>query len=187
MIKKFFLFILLLCSCSETNTPKPYGYKKISLKDKALFDVEIKNCPFKFKLPKYSEIFQKKQNKCWFDIDIDYLDVKVYITYIKIKNKTDYNILLEDSRNIVYKHIKVADNIEQKNYSDSIKKIYSNLYTLDGNVASPIQFSISDKKKHFLRGGLYFNNNYSYDSLKDVRNYLKEDIVKLIESITWKN
>jgi hypothetical protein len=40
--------------------------------------------------------------------------------------------------------------------------------------------------KHFLRGALYFDCQPNKDSLAPVREFLRLDLVKMVESFNWK-
>ncbi len=60
------------------------------------------------------------------------------------------------------------------------------IYELKGNTATNLNFYISDSKKHFLRGALYFNAKTEIDSIQPVFDFIKADVIKMIESTTWK-
>ena len=65
------------------------------------------------------------------------------------------------------------------------------IYELYGEVATPIQFYVTDKKNHFLRGSMYPSTinkmiRINRDSLNPIINFYKKDIEKIIESIHWK-
>ena len=59
-------------------------------------------------------------------------------------------------------------------------------YDYAGVTATASQFYLTDSSSHFFRGALYFNTQVS-DSLLPVNNFLKEDIINLIESFRWKD
>jgi gliding motility-associated lipoprotein GldD len=65
-------------------------------------------------------------------------------------------------------------------------KRFGMVYDLKGDVASAVQFFITDSTKHFLRGSLYFNIQPNRDSLNPVIDFLREDIMHLIETTQWK-
>ena len=69
------------------------------------------------------------------------------------------------------------------NYNDSIKGISAELYQLKGNAATPLQFMASDDSSFIFRGSLYFNNIVTYDSVAPIIEYIKDDIIEIIESI----
>jgi len=66
------------------------------------------------------------------------------------------------------------------------KKVYGLLFEIDGPVASPIQFFLTDSTTHFLRGSLYFKDVVNRDSIQPVFEFVKEDLEVFFESFTWK-
>ena len=68
----------------------------------------------------------------------------------------------------------------------SERKVYGMFYEVGGNAASQSQFYVTDSINHFLTGSLYFYTKPNYDSILPAAHYLKNDIQKLMETITWK-
>jgi gliding motility-associated lipoprotein GldD len=69
---------------------------------------------------------------------------------------------------------------------DSVK-VYGLIYDIEGNTASSLQFYVTDSTKHFIRGALYFNVRPNIDSVKIVLEFLKKDVLHLIQTLQWKN
>ena len=61
------------------------------------------------------------------------------------------------------------------------------VFIMEGPVASPYQFFITDSTKHFLRGALYVNAPTKPDSLKPIYDFLKDDVTRLINSFSWQD
>ena len=59
-------------------------------------------------------------------------------------------------------------------------------YTLKGNTATANQFFLTDSVRHFLRGALYFDATPNEDSLGIVNDFLKKDLLHLINTLRWK-
>jgi gliding motility-associated lipoprotein GldD len=59
------------------------------------------------------------------------------------------------------------------------------VYELKGNTATNLNFYVSDGKRHFLRGALYFNDKTEIDSIQPIFDFIKADIYKMIESTKW--
>ncbi|MCK5169644.1 MAG: gliding motility lipoprotein GldD, partial [Bacteroidales bacterium] len=112
------------------------------------------------------------------------LNGKIHISYKTIDN--NLNQILEDTRKLVYKHTIKADAINEKMFIKPEKKVYGILYEIEGNAASPMQFFLTDSINHYLRGALYFNVEPNKDSLAPVLDFVREDIIVLIESFEWK-
>ena len=49
------------------------------------------------------------------------------------------------------------------------------------------QFTMTDSTRNFLRGALYFNTAVQNDSLKPAIEYVKKDMMRMINSLEWKN
>jgi gliding motility-associated lipoprotein GldD len=94
--------------------------------------------------------------------------------------------MLEDSRELAYKHTIKAESINEKIFLKPGRNVYGMLYEIEGNTASSVQFYLTDSTKHFLRGALYFNIQPNKDSLAPVINFVKEDIKILMETFKWK-
>ena len=58
---------------------------------------------------------------------------------------------------------------------------------LEGDVPSQFQFTITDSTKNFLRGALYFNTKVQNDSLEPAIEYMKKEIMHLINTFEWKD
>jgi gliding motility-associated lipoprotein GldD len=57
---------------------------------------------------------------------------------------------------------------------------------LDGEVPSQFQFTTTDSTQNFLRGALYFNVPVQNDSLQPAIEYMKKDVMHLINTLRWK-
>lgn len=188
------LFLLLLCgvvglaSCDQEYTPKPRGYMRIALPEKEYKLIET-GCPYSFEIATYS-VFKPdtrpQSDSCWFNIDYPQFKAQLYFSYLPIKgNLAAY---LEDSRELTNKHISKASGIEETLIIKDDTHVYGMLYTVEGSrAASPLQFHLTDSANHFLRGALYFNVSPNNDSLAPVIDFLKDDILHLIETLNWQS
>jgi gliding motility-associated lipoprotein GldD len=144
--------------------------------------------PYSFEYPVYGEILKDTVNGAepyWINIEFSAYKAKIHLSYKKLNGNADKYI--EDTRKLAYKHSIKADAIEETIYEDSLNQKYGILYDIEGNTASSVQFYISDNKKHFLRGALYFSNSPNKDSLAPSINFFRIDIDHLIASLKWKN
>ncbi|MAQ70073.1 MAG: gliding motility lipoprotein GldD [Flavobacteriales bacterium] len=179
--------ILILSGCQERFSPKPNGYLRIHLEPKAQTIFNLTQCPFNFHAPSYWKIQNKsvEGHNCW--IDLDYINQKatIHLTYKTVSNNV-FN-LIEESRTMVYKHTLKADEITEKRYQNNSNNTYGTLYDIYGETASSVQFHITDSTNHFLRGALYFSVTPNQDSLRPIINYLREDIMQIMETLEWVN
>ena len=182
------LISIIIYSCGgDEFTPKPEGYFRIDLpkKDYKLFEP---TCPFSFEIPTYTAVKPDDNNPselCWFDLNFNKLNASVYLSYKAVDN--NINQYLEDSRTLAFKHTVKANDIDQTIINLPIKRVYGLIYSIEGNAASAYQFHITDSTSHFIRGSLYFNNVPNQDSVQPVLDFVKEDIVRLIETFEWKD
>ena len=185
-----FVFILLgasLISCDDT-LPKPRGYFRIELPQQEYATYSDDKFPCRFEYPNNVSSVQVKgveADSAWMDLVYPNLNAKIYCTYRKLNG--DFQSISEDSRRLVYKpHTVKADAITEQVYLNDEHRVYGILYELKGNTASNIQFVMSDSTSHFLRGALYFNANPNKDSIAPVVDYIRKDIIRLIETLEWK-
>jgi len=181
-----FSIILFLSSCVRTSIPRPYGYFRVDLPKHVYRMIDTLNLPYRFDLPENAKLIQRdaKDDKFWIDIYYPKLNASIYCSYKPVKgNLID---LLEDTRKIVYKHSIRADGIGEKVYDHPEKNVHGILYDLKGNTASSVQFVLTDSLHHFFRGALYFNNVPNKDSIAPMSNYIREDVIRIMESFEWK-
>ena len=183
-MRYLFILIVLFCSCTERFSPKPRGYLRIDLEQKIDSLFQPVNCPFEFIAPKYFNIKYKK-NLCWLDLQYRPHNATVHLTYKAIENNLFQ--LLEDSRQMVYKHTVKADAINETTYTNYQNKSFGTLYDIHGQTASSVQFHVTDSIEHFIRGSLYFHVNPNQDSLSTITKSIRQDILKIIETLKWAN
>ena len=192
---KFELVILMIIafySCSDNYTPKPKGYFRIDLREKTYRPINSADYPFTFEIPSESHIINDDSKKSketpgnWFDIYYPFYKVRIYCTYIPV-DRNKLKEASEDSYRFVFRHAVKADEIGEETFSYPQNRTYGMVYTLTGNTASPVQFTVTDSVRHFFRGALYFDGcTPEQDSLKPVIDYVYDDIFHIIETMRWK-
>lgn len=180
------------CSDEALKLPKARMYPKVIYPEGNTYVFDTSLCQFSFKLPEYCEIVQdsfifdgKPSNPCWFDIQIPQLNASIHCSYYQITNSKSLSDLVNDAFYIAGKH-----NIKANYRKESIIELANGtkgvLFDIEGPVASPVQFYMTDEKKHFFRGGLYFNAKVNPDSTAPMLAFVKKDIDTLIASFKWK-
>ena len=175
----------IVFSCGKTPTPKPTGYFRIDFSEKEYKNYQA-NCGFSFETPVYSEIEKFKGegiDTCWFNISYPDYKAKVHITYLPIQD--NLGAYLEDAHQFAFKHESKASAIDASRIDRPEDHVGCLVYDLKGDVATSLQFYITDSTNHFLRGSLYFSHIPNEDSIAPVLNYLREDVVHLINTISW--
>ncbi len=178
---------VLLCACTEPM-PKPHGYFRIDLQDKTYSKFHTEGFPCSFEYADNVSTVKTSDvgaDSVWVDIIYPKYNARIYGTYRKVDN--NFAQLSEEAYKLVYQpHVSKAEGINTSFFSSDEHKVYGILYELKGNTASNIQFAMSDSTDHFLRGALYIYASPNKDSIAPVVNYVKEDIINLINTLEWK-
>ena len=196
IFKTSFLILTLVSviGCKDIPVPKPKGFFRIDMPEReyVIFNA-VKNSdyylPFSFEYPVFGNLNFNEEfdnEKGWFNIEFPAYKASLYLTYRDINR--DFDELMEQTyRMNIKNHISRADAISEIQFVNDSAGVYGILYDLKGNVATAVQFYLTDSVKHFLRGSLYFQATPNADSLEPVVSYFREDIVTLIETLKWKN
>lgn len=188
-----FLFLLVGFGCDDPAlAPKPRAYPKIIFPEKAYEKFEKEFCEFTFNFPKYAKIQQDElffeeevPHQCWFDIYVPELNGKIHCSYVPLDRKIN---TLDEMRNDAFKL--VGKHNQKASYIDElpIEKpdgTFGYAFDIEGPVASPFQFFLTDGEKHFLRGALYIESQAKPDSLAPIFEFMKTDIMELINTLEW--
>lgn len=173
-------------SCKRHYQPKPHGYYRITFPEKEYVRYEG-SCPYTFEYPVYARVVKDPEpdaEPCWVNLDFPTLHGRVHITYKDVRG--NLGRMLEDTYDLAYKHTVKADAIRERAFRDTVRKVYGILYDIRGNTASNVQFYLTDSTRHFLRGALYFDCEPNKDSLAPVVDFIRKDIIHLIETFSWK-
>ncbi|PJJ48761.1 gliding motility lipoprotein GldD [Hymenobacter chitinivorans] len=183
-------FGLLLASCSSPAdyTPKPKGYNRIDL-PAATYQQLAPGHPYTFEYSRQAKVLRDSSYLAqphWINIYYPKLQANVQLTYMPIKHDQKlFNKLLEDARKLTAKHQIKASAIDE-----SVIKTPSGLraavFELSGEVPSQFQFYTTDSTTHFFRGALYFRTATANDSLAPVIDYVKKDVVHLLNTLQFK-
>jgi gliding motility-associated lipoprotein GldD len=178
--------LLVAMACDRGTTPKPSGYIRVNYPEKeyVLFD---RADPFEFEVPDYANVrpaSSKSAEPWWYDIVFPGFKGTVHLSYKQLDG--DVEEYIEDTRTLVYKHTSRSDGIQEIPFMDPDNRKYGILYELGGNVASTVQFFLTDSTEHFLRGSLYFSTTTNRDSLNPIIRFVKQDIEHMIETVRWK-
>jgi gliding motility-associated lipoprotein GldD len=183
------LILVAFSACDSDYSPKPRGYFRIELPEKA-YTTYNSSCPYTFDYPVYAKVVPdsaRDAKPCWIDVIYPAFNGRVHLSYQAISSKKVFNELIEDARAFAFKHTVKATAIDEGTISYPDHKVYGTYYSIDGNTASSIQFFLTDSTKNYLRGALYFNEEPRLDSIQPVLDFVKKDIDVMIRSFKWKN
>ncbi len=179
------IWLIAVMACDRSYTPKPAGYMRIDYPEKSyrLYDAQG---PYQFEIPEYAvvQVDSSRGNDAgWLNVVIPPLNGTIHLSYKPVNGNLEEYIA--DCRTLVYKHTVKADGIEESPFIHREKNQFGMVYDLQGDVASAVQFFVTDSTHHFLRGSLYFNTSPNRDSLNPVIEFLREDIIHMIETTAW--
>jgi gliding motility-associated lipoprotein GldD len=181
------LFSGIVLSCNEKPIPKPKGFFRIEFQKKN-YQTLPEGYPYQFDIPVYAIPVPDKSAQAepwWINIDFPAHKAELHLSYKKIHGNLP--VYSEESRDLAYEHSKKASSIEEKIFINQAGNVSGTIYYINGNAASPVQFYLTDSTRHFLRGALYISATPNIDSLKPVIEYLKTDIIRMIETLRWNN
>jgi len=180
------LILLISCGREKTPLPKPPTYLRQNLPDHK-YHLYVSGCSYNFLAPAIftiTDIEDPTKNTCHKDINLGPLNGVMHLSFLKMKEPLASYINYANDK--VDEHKLKATAIEDKNFINKEDRVFGTLFELQGDVASPFQFYLTDSTSKFVSGVVYFNSRPNYDSLKPTLDYLKIDLLKMIESFKWK-
>lgn len=183
----FLCLAFLLFGCSEAEyVPKPKGYNRIDLPTKAYQPLAEKH-PYSFEHSKYSHIRPDSSGIAqphWIYIIYPKFKANVQLTYRALNSKKDLMDFIDDSNKLMNKHMVKATSIQDAHIKTPSGK-YATVAELEGEVPSQFQFWMTDSTKRAVRGALYFRTATKNDSLAPIIEYIKADIIHLLNTMKW--
>lgn len=176
---------VLLMACEESYTPKPKGFNRIDL-PVPTYQSLPNSYPYAFDYSTLAQLEDDSTEAYWLNLNYDRFEATVQLTYKDLKNpKNKAEILLNESFELTKKHMVKAYSIEESLIAMKNGQVAS-VAELTGEVPTQFQFYTSDTTHHFFRGALYFNTALKNDSLAPVIEYIKKDIVHMLNTFEWK-
>ena len=180
-------FVAFSCDRDTNYLPKPRGYFRIDLPEKAYTKVDTIE-RYSFECPVYALVTPdpySPNEKNWVNIEMPQFKGSIHLTHKSIDgNLGEY---LEDMHTMVVKHLQKANGMRDSLIVNEEHKVYGLFIEMDGKgVATPMQFYLTDSTKNFVRGALYFNFKPDNDSMQPVIRFIREDIDHMISTFEWK-
>jgi gliding motility-associated lipoprotein GldD len=190
----FFLFAMMVQACEEPAlVPKPRAYPKVVYPERGYQPFTENYCDFTFEYPVYATIQQdtaffdeKPAHPCWFNVYFPDFECRIHCSYVPITAEAPLDKLKTDAFKMTDWHNKKATYIDERPFLNP-NGVKGMLFEVEGPVASQMQFYMTDslEQKHFMRGALYFYAKAQPDSLAPVYNFVKEDVLHMIETFKW--
>lgn len=177
------LLIFVFSSCDENTYPRPRGNVRLEypIAEYSLYNSE--ELKMSFEKSDFAVIQKKRDN--WINLNYPNMKAKLHLSYFYVNN--DIVRLIYDVQKLTDEHKIKASGIIPHQYSNEDEKIYGVIYEIIGNSASNIQFYATDSTSHLVSGSLYFYSKPNSDSLSPAIQYIKKDIITLLESLRWDN
>lgn len=191
-------FIAIACKNERIPIPKPRVYPKVNYPERNFVKMDANTCPFSFEYPDYMKFEQEKMalkkfksHDCWFNLKFPALNGDIHFTYTPLGPKDSLEKQLfkihDDAYRMAYEHSPKANGIEDLMINNPEKDIYGVLFSLEGSVASTFQIVVTDSVNHAVRAALYFNNRPAPDSMAPIVDFLKTDMMGMLNSFEWED
>jgi gliding motility-associated lipoprotein GldD len=181
--------VLSLTSCDRSYLPKPLGYNRLNLPEHEYQSLPD-TLPYTFEYSTHATLLDdttRLSEKFWIEIYYPSLKSNVHITYKPLyKNQKLLQEYLKDAYTLTAKHQIKASAIDEIITVTPYGKT-AVIAELQGDVPSQFQFTITDSSQNFLRGALYFYTRVNNDSLAPAIEYMKEDVMHMINTLRWRS
>lgn len=185
-MKKIWIFFVLIAmvGCKEETEIKPLGQLRLDYPDPVYRFFES-DCPFTFEYSQYSTKI-KKDDSCWYNLNYPEMNANIHLTWFPVKDKSDLATKIKDSEKFVRDQTVKASYISPREFYFPDKEVYGTLFEFGGESAINLQFHATDSLNNIISGSVYFSVPPNYDSLQPAIQYMKRDVVRLIETLEWK-
>lgn len=179
--------MLFMAACGQDYSPKPMGYNRIDLPEHT-YRLLPDSLPYLFEYSEHANILRDSSyiaEPYWIDIHYPGLGANVVITYKPVKQDTALALeYMGEAYKLTSKHQIKAYAIEE-----SVIKTPNGqtaiIAELEGEVPTQFQFFTTDSLHHFLRGALYFRTATDNDSLAPVIEFVKKDMVHMLNTLQY--
>ncbi|MFT5338036.1 MAG: gliding motility-associated lipoprotein GldD [Luteibaculaceae bacterium] len=178
------LLILGVVSCGQTPIPKPFAYHRAEFPQREIINIPFPNSPFSFDAPRYSRFSpdpgQRPGMWLW---TMPELKAEIFLSYHRID--TNFDGLVRDAFTLMQRHQVKASNVEMTPFTTKNTLSGGLIFRIEGPVACPYQFFITDSLSHFIRAELYFKSRPNPDSLQPALTHVLEDLRVMRETLVW--
>ena len=188
-ISFFFVITLFLVAagCERSYQPKQKGYNRLELPP-PVYTSTPDSLPYRFEYSTQAQLRRDSSNmseRYWIQIYYPRLKADVHITFKEVRHNTKLlKEFMTDATTLTSKHQVKAYAIDETITRTPSGKV-AVIAEIDGEVPSQFQFTMTDSTENFLRGALYFDMKVQNDSLKPAIDYVKKDLMHLINTLEW--
>ena len=164
--------------------PKPEGQVRLTLPDTTSASY-TSPCNTSYRVPTQVKVEVRStppdEEGCWYNLVFPRFNARVHCTEKPVDNGLPE--LIQDAQSLVFGHEVAAAGIRR--HALGLPEKSGMIFVLEGPVAAPIQFFVTDSTSHFMRGSLYFNHAPNPDSTAPVLERMEADIRRIMESLSW--
>lgn len=183
MYRLFFICFTFMVSCTEYS-PKPRGYFRLEPTQANYLRLPVSDLPYAFFISDKANVeLPYEQQAGWISLTYPEFNATLYCSYLPVTNGNLTELTGET--------LKLLDRMGQpfkaSAYENPDTRVYGVLFEMNGDVASPVQFYLTDSLSHFFRGALYYQETPKSDSIAPMTDYLRKDIIELVQTFSWKD
>lgn len=178
------ILLVVIIGLMSNCTNKPVRFSKQEWNLPAPSYVESPDTlPFRFRLSDQARFSARRTKEGEYFCDVVYpgLNAQLYCTWHSIHPDL-FHLMAQESHRLAYQHSAVATAIREKAYSHDSVRVYGILYEIEGNAATPLQIALTDSSTYFFNASLYFDMIPDADSIAPLVDYIRQDVVQLMES-----
>lgn len=177
------LLSALLTGCEEDFIPRPKGWPRLDLPE-ARYEA-WSDPAMAAEVPAYARMIHRRSDAGtrWYDIRFAGQRATVHLTYSAVNDNLPQ--LIEDAHGFKRKHEAKASRIRSEHVLRPDARVFGTRFLVEGDVASPCVFYLTDSTDNFLYGALYFDAPPNADSLAPVTERLRADIDRFAATLRW--
>jgi gliding motility-associated lipoprotein GldD len=182
------LFVLLAVACTRDYQPKPKGYNRFVLPEPAYVPLPD-SLPYFFEYSAHARLLKDTswiRDRNWVEIYYPQWKANIHVTYYRVHgSEKKLKELMGDAYTLTAKHQIKASGIDETLVRTPNGKL-AIVAEISGEVPSPFQITMTDSAENFLRTAFYFNTRIQNDSLQPVMEYVKKDMLHMVNTLRWK-
>lgn len=181
------VMLVFSAACEPDYLPKPVGYNRLELPPHAYRSLPD-TLPYTFEYSTHAQLLTDTSvihERFWIEIYYPHIKSDIHITYKALNgNKQLLREFLDDAYKLTAKHQIKAYAINEA-VTTTPSGMTAVISEIQGEVPSQLQFTVTDSTMNFLRGALYFNTKVQNDSLAPAIEYMKRDMMHIINTLEW--
>lgn len=181
MWRIFFISLILMVSCAE-YTPKPRGYFRLEPTQAVYLKLPVSDLSYSFSISEKVTVELPEEQQGWINLNYPEFNATVYCSYLPVEGKLTE--LTDETLKLVER---MGQPFNASAYENPDTRVYGIFFDINGDIASPIQFYLTDSLSHFFRGALYYHAIPNTDSIAPMTDYLRKDMIELVQTFSWKD